>query len=95
MTLKEFKIQAALGTLDVLKILDEHDLSQLPAEVINALAQLYLIMLKAAPYFYDWVETETRAHIYTKLHETGHVDKEILEEIHMLTPPFRDFRDSL
>ncbi len=95
MTLNEFKAQVALGTLDILHILDNEDISELPLEVIDALAKLYLIMLKACPYIYNWIEVETRTHIYNKLCKIKGMNKETISNIKQLSPPFFDFRDSL
>ena len=95
MTLNELKAQVALGTLDVLNILDNEDISELPLEVIDTLAQLYFIMLKACPYIYNWIETETRAHIYNKLRKIEKLNSQTLNGIRQLSPPFFDFRDSL
>lgn len=95
MTLDELKAQVALGTLDVLKILNEEDITELPLDAINALAKLYLIMLKTCPYFYSWIEVETRSHIYNKLLKIKNLDQEIIKSIKFLSPPFFDFRDQL
>lgn len=95
MTLQELKAQVAVGTLDVLKILDGEDISELPLDVVNALAHLYLVMLRASPYFYDWIETDTRLNIFKKLVQISGVDKEVIDELRMLSPPFFDFRDRL
>jgi len=95
MTLNEFKAQLALGTLDVLHILDNENISEFPLEVINALAKLYLIILKANPYIYNFIEVETRTHIYSKLRKIEQIDSKTINDIKQLSPPFFDFRDSL